>query len=250
MDESRTVTDPGTIEPTTAAAKTVIAALHDLVHKSSTRTPPQCGAHRGGSAPLAGKDTTYASLLLSLRQDAYMTAGIQGALIGAIASLVGATLAYMATRMLARDQRRLERDRVMREERVAAYRAFLSEAMQVEGAMLRLLRWAGGHELDEIPDRATRVAELKQVDVRVHALAALASSVALVGPEPVWDATRVLYREFTYSAAALGMVCSTESDEGRKSCDSHFHDGWIVLERARHNFIEAARVVLGNSLEC
>ncbi|MFF4229179.1 hypothetical protein [Streptomyces sp. NPDC001820] len=177
-----------------------------------------------------------------------MDAGILGALIGATATLVTAILAYVVARIQFRDQKRFDHDRVMREERVTAYRAFLNEAMQADGLVRQLASQFAGLSLGDIPDRATRVEVLDQFSARVHDLSASASSVALVGPGLTWDAARDLYHEFTYSEVALGILCSAETDQERSSSYDHFQDGIIVLEKRRDAFIEAARAALGRTL--
>ncbi|WP_445520684.1 hypothetical protein [Streptomyces sp. NEAU-174] len=178
-----------------------------------------------------------------------MDAGILGALIGATATLVTAVLAYAAAQIQFRGQKRFDHGRVVREERAAAYHAFLNEVMLTDSAMRALSRRFAGLSLGEMPDRATRIEELRQFAASVHRLAASVSSIALVGPDPVWHAARDLYHEFTYSDVALGMVCSADADECRRSCLDHFDDGLVALQERRDEFIDAARVILGTSPE-
>ncbi|MFJ2196913.1 hypothetical protein [Streptomyces violaceusniger] len=178
-----------------------------------------------------------------------MDAGILGALIGATATLVTAVLAYAAARIQFRGQKRFDHDRAVWEERGAAYHAFLNEVMLTDSAMRALSRRFAGLSLGEIPDKATRIGEFEQFAASVHGLAASVSSVALVGPDPVWRAARDLYHEFTYSDAALGMVCSADVDEDRRFCLDHFDGGLVALQERRDEFIDAARVILGRSPE-
>ncbi|MEU5343014.1 hypothetical protein AB0H18_19615 [Streptomyces sp. NPDC020766] len=179
-----------------------------------------------------------------------MDAGILGALIGATAALVAAILAYTAARIQFRDQKKFDHDRMRREERSAAYHAFLNEAMKANGELRRLQSKFAGLSAGEIPDRATRAEGLEEFGATVHELSAFASSVALVGPDPVWNAARSLYTEFTFSEQALGMLCVAETDDDRKSCRKYMADELVILDKKTDSLIKAARAVLDISLAC